>query len=96
MSLSGFTIQYGLKCAGIKLQAIQDIEWVLILGNNFGGEISSIMGDSYEKSVEDKKILYINANKRHGWTMTQSLLKMTLNLKVSKAAPLASQTNWKI
>ena len=39
---------------------------ILLLENNIRGGISSVMGDRYVKSDENKKILYIDANNLYG------------------------------
>ena len=45
---------------------------VLLLENNFRG-ISSVKGDRFVKSDENKKVLYIDANNLYGWALSQSL-----------------------
>ena len=45
-----------MKYTDIKLQTLQDIDLILILENNIRGEISSVAGDRYVKSDENKKI----------------------------------------
>ena len=62
VSLPGYTWQCGLKYTGINLQTLQDKDMILLLENNIRGGISSVMGDRYVKSDENKKILYIDAN----------------------------------
>ena len=73
VSLPGYTWLCGLKHTGINLQNIQDINLMNLLENNIRGGISSVMGDRYVKSDENKKILYIDANNLYGWAMSQSL-----------------------
>ena len=46
---------------------------ILLLDNNFRGGISSVKGDRYVKSDENKKILYVDAFNLYGWAMSQSL-----------------------
>ena len=46
---------------------------ILLLENNIRGGISSVMGERYVKSDENKKILYIDANNLYGWAMSQYL-----------------------
>ena len=46
---------------------------ILLIENNIRGGISSVMGDRYVKSDENKKILYIDANNLYGYAMCQSL-----------------------
>ena len=57
VSLPGYTWQCGLKYTGINLQTLQDKDMILLLENNIRGGISSVMGDRYIKSNENKKIL---------------------------------------
>ena len=46
---------------------------ILLLENNIRGGISSVMGNRYVKSDENKKILYIDANNLYGLAMSQYL-----------------------
>ena len=73
VSLPGFTWQCGLKYTGKNLQTLQDKDMILLLENNLRGGISSVMGDRYIKSNENKKILYIDANNLYGHSMSQPL-----------------------
>ena len=73
VSLPGYTWQCGLKYTGINLQTLQDKDMILLLENNIRGGISSIMGDRYIKSVENKKVLYFDANNLYGHSMSQPL-----------------------
>ena len=73
VSLPGYTWQCGLKYTGINLQTLQDKDMILLLENNIRGGISSIMGNRYIKSDENKKILYIDANNLYGHSMSQYL-----------------------
>ena len=73
MSLPGYTWQCGLKYAGINLQTLQDKDMILLLENNIRGGISSVMGDRYIKSHENKKIIYIDANNLYGHSMSEPL-----------------------
>ena len=73
VSLPGYTWECGLKYTGINLQTLQDKDMILMLENNIRGGISSVMGDRYVKSDENKKILYIDANNLYGWAMSQYL-----------------------
>ena len=57
VSLPGYTWNCGLKYTGINLQTLQDKDMILLLENNIRGGISSVMGDRYVKSDENKKIL---------------------------------------
>ena len=73
VSLPGYTWQGGLKYTGINLQTLQDKDMILLLENNIRGGISSVMGDRYIKSDENRKILYIDANNLYGHSMSQYL-----------------------
>ena len=73
VSLPGYTWQCGLKYTGKNLQTLQDRDMILILENNIRGGISSVMGDRYVKSDENKKILYIDANNLYGHSMSEPL-----------------------
>ena len=86
VSLPGYTWECGLKYTNIKLQTLQDKDMILLLENNIRGGISSVMGDRYVKSDENKKILYIDANNLYGWAMSQYLpyddIKFDNNVKL--------------
>ena len=73
VSLPGYTWQCGLKYTGINLQTLQDKDMILLLENNIRGGVSSVMGDRYIKSDENKKILYIDANNLYGHSMSEPL-----------------------
>ena len=73
MSLPGYTYQCALKYTDIKLQTLQDKDLILLLENNIRGGISSVMGDRYVKSDENKKILYADATNLYGHSMSQFL-----------------------
>ena len=73
VSLPGYTWQCGIKYTGINLQTLQDRDMILLLENNIGGGISSVMGDRYIKSDKNKKILYIDAKNLYGHSMSQYL-----------------------
>ena len=62
VSLAGYTWQCGLKYRGINLQTLQDKDMILLLENDIRAGISSVMGDRYVISDENKKILFIDAN----------------------------------
>ena len=85
VSLPGYTWQCGLKYTGINLQTLQDKDLILTLENNIRGGISSVMGDRYVKSNENKKILYIDANNLYGHSMSEPLpydeIKFDQNVK---------------
>ena len=59
---------------------------ILLLENNNRGGISSVMGDRYVKSDENEKILYVDANKLYGHSMSQPLpydeIKFDNNVKL--------------
>ena len=73
VGLPGYTWQCGLKYKGINLQTLQDKDMILLLEKNIRGGISSVMGDRYVKSNENKKILYKDANNLYGWAMSEYL-----------------------
>ena len=73
VSLPVYTWQCGLKYTGINLQTLQDKDMILLLENNIRGGISSVMGDRYIQSDENKMILYIDANNLYGHSMSQPL-----------------------
>ena len=56
MSLPGYTWQCGLKYTDVKLQTLQDKDMILFLEKNIRGGVSSVMGDRYVESGENKKI----------------------------------------
>ena len=73
VSFPRFTWQCGLKCTGINFQTLQDKYMILLLENNIPCGISSVMGDRYDESDENKKILYIDATNIYGYSMSQTL-----------------------
>ena len=73
VSLPGYTWQCGLKYTGINLQTLQDKDMVLLLENIIIGAISSVMGDRYVISDDNKKILYVDANNLSGHSMSEPL-----------------------
>ena len=73
VSLPGYTYHCALKYTDIKLQTLQDKDLILLLENNIHGGISSVMGDRYVKSDENKKILYMDATNLYGHSMSQML-----------------------
>ena len=73
VSSLGYTYQCDLKYTDIKLQTLQDEDLILLVENNIGGGISSVMGDRYVKSAENKKILYMDATNLYGHSMSQML-----------------------
>ena len=73
VSLPRYTYQCALKYTNIKLQTLQDKDLILLIENNIRGGISSVMGDRYVKSDENKNILYMDANNLYGHSMSQML-----------------------
>ena len=57
----------------------------MLIENNIRGGISSVMGDIYVRSDENKKILYVDANNLYGHSMSQPLpfdeIKFEQNVK---------------
>ena len=86
VSLPGYTWQCGLKYTEKNLQTLQDKDLILKLENNIHGGISSVMEDRYEKSNENKKMLYIDANNLYGHSMSEPLpydeIKFDKNVKL--------------
>ena len=78
VSLPGYTWECDLKYTGINLQTLQDKDLILTLQNNIRGGISSVMGNRYVKSGENKKILYLDANNLYGNSMSQLYIMMKL------------------
>ena len=73
LTLPGYTWQCGLKYTGINLQTLQDKDLILTLENNIRVGISSVMGDRYVKSDENKKILHVGADVLYGHSMSETL-----------------------
>ena len=73
VSLPGYTWECGVKYTGINLQTLQDRDLIFLVENNFRRGISSVMGERYVKSDENKKILYVDSNNLYGWAMSQYL-----------------------
>ena len=75
-----------MKYTDIKLKAFQDKDMTLLLENNIRGGISSVMGDRFVKSDENKKILYVDSNNLYGWAMSECLtydeIKFDKNVKL--------------
>ena len=72
-STPGYTWKAGLKLTNIKLDFIKNKHLLLLLENNIRGGISSVMGDRFVESNENKQTLYIDANNLYGWAMSQYL-----------------------
>ena len=86
VSLPGYTWQCGMNNTDIKLQTLQDKDMILLTENNTRGGISSVMGDRYIISDDNKKILYVDANNLYGWAMSEYLpydeIKFDRNVKL--------------
>ena len=92
-----YTWQCGLKYTGINLQTLKDKDMILLLENNIRGGISSVMGDRYVQSDENKKILYVDANNLYGHSMFQTLpfdeLSSDNNVKLEDILNTADDSN---
>ena len=73
VSLPGYTYQCALKYTDVKLQTLQDKDLILLIETNIRGGISSVLGDRYVKSDENKRILYMDATNLYGHSMSQML-----------------------
>ena len=73
VSLPGYTWQCGLKYTETNLQTLQRKDMILLLENNIRGRISSVMGERYVKSTDNRKILYQDCNILYGHSMSQPL-----------------------
>ena len=73
VSLPGYTWPCGLKKTGINLQTLQDKDLILTLEKKKRGRISTVIGDRYVKSDENKKIIYVDATNVYGDSMSQPL-----------------------
>ena len=86
VSSLGYTWQCGLNYTGIYLQSLQDKDMILLSDKNIRGGISSVMGDRYVVSDENKKILYVDANNLYGHSMSEPLpydeIKFDKNVKL--------------
>ena len=71
VSVPEYIWQCGLKYTGINIQTLQDNDMILILENFIRGGISSVVGDRYVKSDENKQILYVDAKNLYGHSMSQ-------------------------
>ena len=71
--LPGYTWHCGLKYTGKNLQTLQGKKMILLLGNKIRGGISSVMGDRYVKSIDNKKTLYQDCTNLYGHSMSQPL-----------------------
>ena len=88
MSIPGYTWQCGMKYTNIKIKTLQDKDLILLLGINIRGGISSVMGDRYVESDNNKNILYIDVNNLYGWAMSDYLpyneIKFDRNVKLEE------------
>ena len=73
VSVPGYTYQWALKYTDFTLQTLQEKDLILLIENNIRGGISSVMGDRYVKSDDNKKITYMAATKFYGHSMSQML-----------------------
>ena len=75
-----------MKFTGINLQTLQDKDLILTSENKIRGGISSVMGDRYVESDENRKILYADANNLYGHSKSQPLpydeIKFDKNVKL--------------
>ena len=72
ISLPRYTYHCALKNTDIKLQTLQDKDMILLIEKNIRG-ISSVMGDRYVKSDDNKKIILMDGTKLYGHSMSQLL-----------------------
>ena len=81
-----YTWQCGLRYTGINLQTLQDKDMILLLEKKIRGGLSSVMGDRHVISIENKKILYKDANTLYGRAMSEPLpygeIKFDNNVKL--------------
>ena len=73
ISLPVFTYHCALKDTDNKLQTLEDKALILLLENNIRGDISSVMGDRYVISDDNKKIILMDATNLYDHSMTQML-----------------------
>ena len=72
--LPEYTYQSALKYTDNKPQTLQDKDLISLLENNLRGAISSVMGDRYVISDDNKKIIYVDAATLYGHSKSQTLL----------------------
>ena len=88
VSLPGYTWEFRLKYTGINIRTLQDKDLVLTLEKNIRGGLSSVMGDRYVKSDENKKIIYMDATNLYGHSMCQPLpydeIEIDKNVKIEE------------
>ena len=73
ISLPVYFCQCALKYTDIKLRTLQDKDSILLLEKNIRGGISSVLGDSYVISENNKKRRYMDATNLYGHSMSQML-----------------------
>ena len=73
ISLPGYTYQCALKYTDIRLQISQDKVLILLLEIKIRAGISSVMGDRYDKSDDNKTVIYMDATNLYGHSMSQML-----------------------
>ena len=73
MSLPGYTYQCALKETDHKLLLLRNNDLVLLLENNIPRGTSSVMGQRYVISDDNKKILKVDANNLYGHSMYRVL-----------------------
>ena len=73
VGLPGYTWQGVPKYTANNSQTLQDEDLILKLETKIRGGLSSVLGDKYVKSSENKKLLYIDANNLYGWARSQML-----------------------
>ena len=71
--LPGYTYQCWLRYTNNKDKTLQGKDIILLLENNIKGRLSTIMGDRYVVSVDNKNKLYIDSNNLYGHSMSQPL-----------------------
>ena len=62
-----------VKYTRINLQTLQDEDMILLSEKKIRGGISSVMGDRFVKSDDNKKVIFIDANNLYGHSMSQPL-----------------------
>ena len=82
------TRQVGLKHTDIILQTHQDKYMFLLLENIIRGGISSVLGDRYVKTDDNKSLMYIAAINLYGHSLSQILPNGEIKLD--------ENVNWRI
>ena len=70
---AAYTLQCGFKNTDIELKTLRVQDMMLLLENFLLGGISSVMGDRYVKSDQNKKILYFDATISYRQSISQPL-----------------------